>query len=247
MKKSEEQLISGNPTEIHPNGDPASLVRSIDLQSGNDPVGAAGSSRSSSGIPSDRSPGPRELLGHLAPGTVIDGKYTIASIIGRGGMGVVVAARHHALGRDVALKFLCCADEGASTEDLRSRFRREAQINARLRNEHITRILDVGSWQDSSYMVLELLEGMDLRCRLKQSGGTLPQDVAIGYAMQICEGMAEAHAHGIVHRDLKPANLFLTHNADGSDLIKIMDFGISKWRNSDGCRSHFATEFRIVT
>jgi serine/threonine-protein kinase len=178
-------------------------------------------------------PLPAELLAQLVPGAVIDEKYTISSIIGRGGMGVVAAARHHDLGCDVALKFLCYGDGTGATDDLRARFRREAQINAKLRNEHITRVLDVGTWRNSAYMVLELLDGTDLRHRLKASGGKLPVAVALNYTLQLCEGMAEAHAHGIVHRDLKPANVFVARHTDGTDLIKIMDFGISKWRDSE--------------
>jgi serine/threonine-protein kinase len=145
-------------------------------------------------------------------------------------MGVVVCARHVELGRDVALKFLCQNEVTDLGEDVRARFRREAKINARLKNEHITRVLDVGTWENSSYIVMERLEGMDLRKRIRSAGGPLPMSVAIDYTLQLCEGLAEAHALGIVHRDLKPGNLFVTRNPDGSELLKIMDFGISKWK-----------------
>ncbi len=80
---------------------------------------------------------------------------------------------------------------------------------------------------------MERLEGVDLRRKLKNSAGGLPVPVALNYALQICEGIAEAHAHGIIHRDLKPANLFVTRKEDGTDLIKIMDFGISKWNGGE--------------
>jgi serine/threonine-protein kinase len=187
-------------------------------------------------VPGADTPTLRELVANLTVGTVIDGKYAIDSIIGRGGMGVVVSARHVDLGRDVALKFLCSGEGGGgagNSGDLRARFRREAQISARLDNEHITRVLDVGAWKNASYIVMERLEGVDLRRKLKQSGGSLPLQLALNYTLQICEGIAEAHAHGIVHRDLKPANLFVTRKSDGTDLIKIMDFGISKWNGGE--------------
>jgi serine/threonine-protein kinase len=164
---------------------------------------------------------------------MIDGKYRVDCVMGRGGMGVVFSAYHVDLARNVALKFLCFEESAGIQDDSRARFRREAQISARLRNEHITRVLDVGSWQGSAYIVLERLEGGDLRRTLKVHGGKLPLQMALNYTLQICEGMAEAHAHDIVHRDLKPANLFVTRRPDGSDFIKIMDFGISKWRDSE--------------
>jgi serine/threonine protein kinase len=105
----------------------------------------------------------RILLSRLRPGLRVDGKYDVQAIIGRGGMGVVVAARHLDLGRDVALKFLCNSTNGSTNGDeLRARFRREAQVSAKLRNEHITRVLDVGTYAGAAYMVMERLEGTDL-------------------------------------------------------------------------------------
>lgn len=176
----------------------------------------------------------KDLLSKLRPGLRVDDKYDVQAIIGRGGMGVVVAARHLDLGRDVALKFLCSSSNGTTNGDeMRARFRREAQISAKLRNEHITRVLDVGSFAGASFMVMERLEGNDLRRRLREAGGKLPLNIAMNYVLQLCEGIAEAHAHGIVHRDLKPSNLFITHAPDGTDLLKILDFGISKWSDAE--------------
>jgi serine/threonine protein kinase len=176
----------------------------------------------------------KDLLSKLRPGLRVDDKYDVQAIIGRGGMGVVVAARHLDLGRDVALKFLCSSSNGTTNGDeMRARFRREAQISAKLRNEHITRVLDVGSFAGASFMVMERLEGNDLRRKLREAGGKLPLNVAMNYVLQLCEGIAEAHAHGIVHRDLKPSNLFITHAPDGTDLLKILDFGISKWSDAE--------------
>jgi serine/threonine-protein kinase len=169
----------------------------------------------------------QSLLTQLTPGTVISGKYRIDSILGRGAMGVVVAATHLELREAIALKFLYAKTDGS--EDFKSRFRREAQVSAKLRNEHITRVLDVGTWREGAmYMVMEYLAGNDLR-KMIRSQGPFPIGAAVEYIVQVCEGVAEAHAHGIIHRDLKPSNLLVTKRADGSDLVKILDFGISKW------------------
>ena len=169
----------------------------------------------------------QSLLTQLTPGTVISGKYRIDSILGRGAMGVVVAATHLELREAIALKFLYAKTDGS--EDFKSRFRREAQVSAKLRNEHITRVLDVGTWRDGAmYMVMEYLPGNDLR-KMIRTQGPFPIGAAVEYIVQVCEGVAEAHAHGIIHRDLKPSNLLVTKRADGSDLVKILDFGISKW------------------
>jgi serine/threonine protein kinase len=168
------------------------------------------------------------LSRELTIGTVVNGKYRIESLLGRGAMGVVAECQHIELEERVALKFLLAAGN-TGNEDLGVRFLREAQMSARLKNEHISRVVDVGVWDGAvPYMVMEYLEGKDLRATIR-AHGRLPAERAIEYAVQACEGVAEAHARGIVHRDLKPSNLFVTRRADGSDLIKILDFGISKW------------------
>ncbi len=170
------------------------------------------------------------LIKTLTVGTVVDGKYRIDEVIGRGAMGVVLGATHVHLKERVALKFLNArAQAQGTTNDFHSRFRREAQVSAKLKNEHITRVIDVGVWRERlPFMVMDHLVGQDLR-RVMKEQGKLPLGVALDYIVQICEGLAEAHALGIVHRDLKPSNLFVTKRADGSDLVKILDFGISKW------------------
>lgn len=180
------------------------------------------------GQPVDETDESAALLKDLTVGTVIEGKYRIDEVLGRGAMGVVVAATHLQLGERVALKFLRYRSKGVG-DDFRSRFKREAKVSARLKNEHITRVIDVGVWRDQvPYMVMDYLNGTDLRQLLKANG---PLQIAQGidYIVQVCVGISEAHAAGIVHRDLKPSNLFVTRRPDGSDLVKILDFGISKW------------------
>ncbi len=168
----------------------------------------------------------------LRIGSIVNGKYRIDSILGRGAMGIVAECQHLELCERVALKFLLTT-RNVAHDDLGARFLREAQVSAKLRNEHIARVVDVGVWLEAvPYMVMEYLEGHDLRATIRRHG-RLPPAVAIDFAIQICEGVAEAHALGIVHRDLKPSNLFVTTRADGSDLVKILDFGISKWSLPD--------------
>ncbi|MEP7120990.1 MAG: protein kinase [Byssovorax sp.] len=163
------------------------------------------------------------------PGEVVAGKYVVERVIGSGGMGVVVAAKHLQLGERVALKFLLASGSTSpSDHPFAARFLREAQLAVRIKSEHVARVLDVGSLENGApYMVMELLEGVDLDQLLRKEG-TPPLDVALDYVLQACEAIAEAHTLGIVHRDLKPANLFLTRRNDGSPLIKVLDFGISK-------------------
>jgi serine/threonine protein kinase len=159
-------------------------------------------------------------------GTVLLGKYRVESVLGRGGMGVVLKVVHLDLEEELALKVLL--PEGATNQDVTARFLREAQAVVRLRGEHIARVRDVGVLPDGlPFMVMEYLRGIDL-CGEIARRVTLPPGEAIDYVLQACEALAEAHAHGIVHRDIKPANLFLTARPDGSPLIKVLDFGISK-------------------
>lgn len=160
----------------------------------------------------------------VAIGEVLAGKYRIDRVLGQGGMGIVVAATHVQLRQRVAIKFLLHGARG----DIVTRFLREARAAARLKSEHVARVLDVGELPNGSpFMVMEFLEGSDLEGVLADRG-PLPIEEAIFHLLQACEAIAEAHAAGIVHRDLKPANLFLASTPDGSGSIKVLDFGISK-------------------
>src|SRR6478735_12588042 len=185
--------------------------------------------------PSAEGPGEGPVLHSLAdelqPGAIVEGKYQVEHVLGRGGMGIVVAATHITLRERVALKFLLVRDDSA--DDFAARFKREAQVSAKMRSEHVARVIDVGMWKGRAmFMVMEFLAGTDLR-KLLRAQGPLSVETAVGYMVQICEGMAEAHANNVVHRDLKPSNLYLTKRPDGSDLVKILDFGISKWNPTD--------------
>ncbi len=162
----------------------------------------------------------------IAKGTVLAGKYRVERLLGQGGMGVVVEARHVALDERVALKFLL--PHYAAHPDATTRFLREARAAAKIKSEHVARVSDVGTLESGApYMVMEFLEGSDL-AQVLAKRGPLPVEDVVECVIQACDAIAVAHANGIVHRDLKPANLFLASHSDGSPLVKVLDFGISK-------------------
>jgi eukaryotic-like serine/threonine-protein kinase len=162
----------------------------------------------------------------VSPGDILAGKYRVTKVLGIGGMGVVVAATHMQLDEPVAIKFML--PEALGSDVAVERFLREARAAVKLKSEHVAKVSDVGTLETGApYIVMEYLDGTDLSGVL-ESRGTLPHEEAIEYLLQAADGLAEAHALGIVHRDLKPANLFLTRRRDGTPLVKVLDFGISK-------------------
>ena len=159
-------------------------------------------------------------------GTTLQGKYRIDRVLGRGGIGVVVRAHHIDLDEPVAIKLL--RPDKIERTNAVLRFVREAQAAAKLKNEHICRVLDIGKLDDGApYLVMEYMEGTDLRGLLRRFGRLTPC-YAVDLVLQACVGMAEAHSVGIVHRDIKPSNLFASERSDGEALLKVLDFGISK-------------------
>ncbi|MBS2014332.1 MAG: serine/threonine protein kinase [Deltaproteobacteria bacterium] len=169
------------------------------------------------------------LKSPVKTGDVVGGKYRVDRVLGAGGMGVVVAATHVDLDQKVALKFIL--PQALAGKGNVERFLREARNVVRLKSEHVARVYDVGREavgdEERPYMVLELLEGMDL-AKLNRQKGPLPVADAVEYVLQACEALVEAHALGIVHRDLKPQNIFVTRRLNGTPLVKVLDFGISK-------------------
>ena len=155
----------------------------------------------------------------LSPGSKL-GPYEIVAALGAGGMGEVYRAGDPRLGREVAIKILAVGSVG-DPERLR-RFEQEARATAALNHPNILAVFDIGSQDDSPYIVSELLDGETLRARLNT--GPLPVRKAVEYALQIARGLAAAHDHGIFHRDIKPENIFITR--DGH--VKILDFGLAK-------------------
>ncbi len=158
-------------------------------------------------------------------GEVFDGKYRVEGVLGVGGMGVVFAARHLRLDERVAIKILL--PQWSSDPAIVARFMQEGRSSLKVRSEHVVRVLDDGVIDGRPYLVLEYLDGQDFET-LVATEGPMPIATAVTLLLQACEALAEAHVAGIIHRDLKPANLFLTHRADGSPCVKVLDFGISK-------------------
>ncbi|MFO0686291.1 MAG: protein kinase [Sandaracinus sp.] len=157
---------------------------------------------------------------------VID-RYVVERELGSGAFGAVYRGRHVVLGRPVALKVL--HRERATNASVMERFLREARAVAQLGSPNVVQVLDADQTRDgNAFIAMELLDGEDLAARLAR--GRLPTYRAIRIAREICAGLSVAHAQGIVHRDLKPANVFLAKDAQGSEVAKILDFGISKVR-----------------
>lgn len=165
------------------------------------------------------------------PGDVVHGRYRVDFELGRGGMGVVLQAHDEMLGRDVALKVVL--PRMLRSPEAIERFGNEAKSLAQLESRHVVRVLDFGTISSPPaseglpFMVLELLRGEDLFSVAAREGGLSPSRV-VRYAIQACSGLAAAHAQGIIHRDLKPENLFLAIEPDGSECLKVLDFGIAR-------------------
>jgi tRNA A-37 threonylcarbamoyl transferase component Bud32 len=163
-------------------------------------------------------------------GRVLGGKYRVERKIGEGAMGVVLAATHLALDELVAIKFM--RPEVQRMEGTLERFAKEAKIAARIRSEHVVKVLDVGEVAPlGPYIVMEYLEGKSLAdlldARLFDRRGPMSAERVVEYLLQACEALASAHAIGVIHRDVKPDNLFVTRHA-GIETLKLLDFGISK-------------------
>lgn len=161
----------------------------------------------------------------IAPGDKIK-HYEIIELLGKGGMGEVYLAHDTVLDRNVAIKFLL--EETEKDEKARFRLLREAKAAASLDHPFICKIYEVGETGDQSYIVMEYIEGKDLRAILDE--GTLPLRDALQMALEIAEALEDAHERGIVHRDLKPSNIMLTTKGH----VKVMDFGLAKHFLAEG-------------
>lgn len=161
----------------------------------------------------------------LNPGDMIANKLRVTRQLGSGGMGVVYEAVQVHLGRRFAVKIIHPSE--SESQEARARFIREARAQAHLPLDHIVQVVDVDALPSGElYMVMEYLDGRDLKRELAKRG-PLPVPEAVNYVAQACEGIAAAHDAGIVHRDLKPQNIFLT-NLEGKRRVKILDFGVAK-------------------
>jgi serine/threonine protein kinase len=156
----------------------------------------------------------------VSSGNIIAGKYKILAELGRGGMGVVFKAKDTRLNRTVALKFL--STELTQNKDAKKRFIQEAQAAAALEHPNICTVYEVDEADGQTFIAMSYIEGHSLKDKLKD--GPLDVDEAKDIALQVAEGLKDAHEKGIVHRDIKPANIMLTKKGQG----KITDFGLAK-------------------
>lgn len=162
------------------------------------------------------------------PGGYRFGNYVILERIGRGGMAGVYRAEHSALSKQVAIKIMDHAlhDKGAAHRQ----FLREGRAAAAVKHPNVVDITDVGVWQGVPFLVMEFLDGWDLETHLRERG-PLSDGELVRLALPIIAGLATAHDAGVIHRDLKPSNIFLARGADGDQVPKVLDFGISKVLN----------------
>ena len=173
------------------------------------------------------------------------GSYRLVELLGRGGMGEVWRAEHRLLARSAAIKLVRPELLGGGTDaDPRTilrRFEREARATAQLTSPHTIQVFDYGQTNDATfYYVMELLSGRDLESVVKDFG-PLPADRAIFLLRQVCHSLADAHARGLVHRDVKPANIYLCRMGLDYDFVKVLDFGLVKYRDRGSVQQSFMT------
>jgi len=162
-------------------------------------------------------------------GTTIASKYRVGEKLGEGGMGSVFEATNTTTGRRVAVKIISKEASIHGSEEARMRFERETRAAGAIESQHIAQILDAGIDPESGapFMVMEHLEGEDLRTLMERKG-VLPPELALRIVTQAALGLEKAHAAGFIHRDVKPANIFLMRRDAGELVVKVLDFGVAK-------------------
>ena len=155
------------------------------------------------------------------PESLVLGDYVLLDPLGKGGMGIVYRARHRRMDRLVALKTL--TDRATGSDDSVQRFQREVRAAARLSHPNIVAAYDAGEHNGTHYLVMELVDGIDL-ARLVRQSGPLNASRAVDYVRQAAAGFACAHAQGIIHRDIKPQNLLV----DRKQHVRILDMGLAR-------------------
>jgi serine/threonine protein kinase len=158
-------------------------------------------------------------------GRVIDQRYRIVEQLGRGATGVVYRIEHVRMGKIAAMKLL---HSSLSTDPaLTRRFHNEAEAISRLNHPNIVQVFDFGQADDTLYIVMEYLHGLNLGAILERDG-PLPLSRCVPILVQVCDALTEAHSLGIIHRDLKPENIQISRTHSGRDVVKVVDFGLAK-------------------
>ncbi len=176
-------------------------------------------------------------------GKIVDGRYKVLEVIGRGGMGVVYRVEHLRMGKIAAMKVL--HRDLASDPDVVTRFEREAAAVSRLHHPHTVQVFDFGSASGALYLIMEYVRGQDLG-HIVGRDGPMPWSRAAPLLAQICGALQEAHELGIVHRDLKPENVLITRTTGGRDFAKVLDFGLAKLADAPKAASNETDRHAIV-
>ncbi len=158
-------------------------------------------------------------------GKLVDGRYQVEEVLGRGGMGVVYKVKHKRMGKIAAMKVL--HDDLANDLEVVRRFEQEAEAVSRLGHPNTVQVFDFGADKGSLYLVMEFVRGQDLGAIVDRDGH-IPFKTLAPLLGQICGSLEEAHALGVVHRDLKPENILVSRTHSGKDFIKVLDFGLAK-------------------
>ncbi len=167
--------------------------------------------------------------------------YKIISVLGEGGMGTVYLAEHNSFDRKVAIKAI--HPHLAKNEEIRRRFKNEAATMARLQHPNIVSLYDYFDDDEGLYLIMELVEGIELESYIRNIGCPLDEYVSSAFMKQLLDAFSHAHDKGVVHRDIKPANILITK--DGG--IKVLDFGIAKIVEGDGMHNMTRTGTQIGT
>src|SRR3954463_5396059 len=179
-------------------------------------------------------------------GQILDDKYRLERLLGKGGMGAVYLATHLGTDRYVALKLI--APQFMRNEEFVERFKREARAAGRLRHPNVVDVTDFGFSGTGpgrvAYLVMEYLDGCTLSDVLHEED-RLPLYWVVDILEQVCSAVHEAHQQGVVHRDLKPDNIWLEPNGLGGYRVKVLDFGIAKLAEATGADAAFIPPARI--
>jgi serine/threonine-protein kinase len=179
------------------------------------------------------------------------GSYQLVEQLGEGGMGEVWRAEHRLLARDAAIKLVrpevLGVRDAADAQVVLRRFEREAQATAALSSPHTIQVFDFGITQEGTfYYVMELLAGRDLESLVREFG-PLTAERTIFLLRQVCHSLADAHARGLVHRDIKPANIYVCRMGLDYDFVKVLDFGLVKFRDRARAADSLTTMDQVTT
>ncbi len=180
---------------------------------------------------------------HSWIGTIVEGRYKVLDLIGRGGMGEVYKVEHVRMGKIAAMKLL--HQELAREPEIVARFQREAKAVSKLSHPHTVQVFDFGEQDGSLFLVMEYVRGQDLGTVCREEGH-LTYKRALPMLVQMCLALEEAHEMHIVHRDIKPENVLVSHGTDGADYIKVLDFGLALFREQGPEQANITAQGNVI-